>query len=90
MRDGKEEETDLRSESGGLLKGAEKLPCFFPLGVLDFVVVEKTDGWTAPYEPMPVILDAPTVSQSVKFQTPVLPFPQHWRDSVAERSPPVS
>jgi hypothetical protein len=65
-----EEETDLRGESRGFLQRAKKLRRLGALNVLDFLIVEEADRGTAPYEPVPVMLDALTVSPSVPSHKP--------------------
>jgi len=70
----KEKDTDFGSESGGFLDGAEELRRFGPLCVFDFLVVEEADRGTAPYEPMPVMLNVPIV-QLVQSINPPRPYP---------------
>ena len=64
--------TDFRSESGGFFNGAKELRSLFPLGVLDFLVVEETDRRAAPYEPVSVMLDS-YLSVSLSIRTTSFP-----------------
>ena len=48
--------TDLRSKFRRLCKRAEKLGGFCALDVLDFLVVEETDGGAAPDYPCSIML----------------------------------
>lgn len=56
----------LRSKGRGLASSAKKLCSFCTFHVLYFLIVEKSNSRTAPYNPISIMLELPSISNAIR------------------------